>query len=53
MPYLGRIKPGERLRFTTIARQQRIVRDVTALEISDEHFRRWKLNVALARSAAR
>lgn len=50
---LGRFQPGQRIRFTILVRQQRLTREVIAVPMTEEQFRRYTLNVEVARLNAR
>lgn len=49
LEFLGRVRPGQRLVFTVIHQQKTKNVAVTAVEMSNDYFNRWKMNLDIAR----
>ncbi|HVR38335.1 MAG TPA: PDZ domain-containing protein [Thermoanaerobaculia bacterium] len=49
LEFLGRIRPAQRLVFTVVHQQTAKSVPVTAIEMTDDYFNRWKLNLEIAR----
>lgn len=49
LEFLGRIRPAQRVVFSVIHEQKVKNVAVTAVEMSDDYFRRWQLNLDIAR----
>jgi C-terminal processing protease CtpA/Prc len=52
LDFLGRIKPGQKIRWTVRRDGTVAERDLVAAAMSDAVYERWKANVILARQAA-